>query len=145
MRWYRGIPVDAVFELGYSAVHKRLGDVSVHRCTDCGEQAHDWSYIGGSPDEKVDQRRRSGSGVYTTDLSYYVPRCRDCHMKLDMRGEDNPSAKLTWEQVYAIRETYTGVWGQQTALARKYGVTQTTISKIVLNKTYIGRHVSSRG
>lgn len=46
-------------------------------------------------------------------------------------GEDHPRAKLTNAQVSEIRRTYTGALGEQTAIAKKYGVSQMLISKII--------------
>ncbi len=46
-------------------------------------------------------------------------------------GEKNPFSKLTDSQVKEIKSCYTGAWGQQTELARKYGVTQARIQQIV--------------
>lgn len=47
------------------------------------------------------------------------------------RGETHPRAKLTDEQVREIRRRYTGGWGEQTQLAKEYGVSQMLISQIV--------------
>jgi hypothetical protein len=58
----------------------------------------------------------------------------DTGLKVPMRGESNGSgAKLTWEQVTAIRAS-TGK--SQRALAKEYGVSQTVISHIVRGKTW---------
>lgn len=46
-------------------------------------------------------------------------------------GERNHQAKLTDKQVAEIRARYTGRRGEQTELAREYGVTQANISLIV--------------
>lgn len=66
---------------GYQAVHQRLrvekGRASEHECVDCNGQGADWSYRGGDPDELTEVLR------YSTDLDYYEPRCRDCHVKYD--------------------------------------------------------------
>lgn len=73
-------------EAGYEAVHLRLkteiGAAASHFCHDCGKQAYDWSYQGGAPDER--SYPRNGC-LYTTDLSYYVPRCRPCHGGYDSK------------------------------------------------------------
>lgn len=55
------------------------------------------------------------------------------------RGERNGHARLSAEDVRAIREAYSqGI--QQPELARRYGVAQTTISHVVLRETW--RHVN---
>jgi HNH endonuclease len=43
----------------------------------------------------------------------------------------HPRGKLTPELHEEIREKYTGAWGQQTALAREYGITQPMVHYIV--------------
>lgn len=55
------------------------------------------------------------------------------HPETRPRGSDNGRAKITAEQVMAIRDNYAlGVSQQQ--LANEFGVNQTTISRIVLRK-----------
>jgi len=46
-------------------------------------------------------------------------------------GERNHNAKLTDAQVAEIRQRYSGTRGEQTALAREYGVTQALVHMIV--------------
>lgn len=54
---------------------------------------------------------------------------------IERRGEKNPVARLKNNQIFSIRSQYKkGI--TQIALAKKYGVTQGCISRIVLNKTY---------
>ena len=68
----------------YAAVHFRLkaerGPASQRRCVDCGDRAAHWSYGYGSQDEQVDDR----SMAFSSDLSYYHPRCVRCHKAYDM-------------------------------------------------------------
>lgn len=77
-------------DVSYQGVHVRLvaqrGKASAHLCVDCRQAAQDWSYEGGS-----EQERRDGKfGLrYTTDLSMYAPRCRKCHRAHDRKGEGN--------------------------------------------------------
>lgn len=47
------------------------------------------------------------------------------------RGERNHNARLTNDQVSAIRSRYTGKRGEQSALAREYGVTPQLVQLIV--------------
>ncbi len=47
------------------------------------------------------------------------------------RGQDHARAKFTDEEIGEIRRTYTGAYGEQTAIAKKHGVTQSLISKII--------------
>ena len=51
------------------------------------------------------------------------------------RGEDNPAAKLTAEDVADIRAKWSSGW-TQTEIARQYGVRQAHISRIVNNKIW---------
>lgn len=54
-----------------------------------------------------------------------------------IRGDYELSrAKLSWEQVQEIRAKYTGARGEQTALAKEYGVTQATVHNIVRYKDW---------
>lgn len=51
-------------------------------------------------------------------------------------GELNPSAVLTEKLVHEIRAAYTGKWGEQAALARKYGVGHGVIGGVVNRRTW---------
>jgi hypothetical protein len=55
------------------------------------------------------------------------------------RGEEVNTAKLTEDDVRAIRESH-DAGETQVALAARYGVQQTTISRVVLGRTW--RHIS---
>jgi len=50
--------------------------------------------------------------------------------------ESNGRAKLTAEQVNEIRASYSGKYGEGAALARQYGVTKTTIRKILSGQSW---------
>lgn len=49
-------------------------------------------------------------------------------------GEDNGNCKLSNEVVKTIRKEYTGKYGEQTKLAKKYKVNRLTIYRLVNNK-----------
>lgn len=74
-------------------VHSRLRDwigrACERDCVDCGRQARDWSYRGGDPNERIaDNGQR-----FSLDLSFYDPRCRPCHVRLDKTGFLRPGAR----------------------------------------------------
>ena len=58
----------------------------------------------------------------------------------DCRGIGNGQAKLTNRRVRAIRKSYTGQRGEQTAIARKWGVSSATIRDILAGRTWA--HIS---
>jgi hypothetical protein len=75
--------------LSYRGIHTRLrvlrGRASQYPCVSCGEPAVDWSYSHDDPNEKL-----SAEGwPYSSDASYYSPRCRSCHCLLD-KGRAHP-------------------------------------------------------
>ena len=47
------------------------------------------------------------------------------------KGEDTGASVLTEQQAIQILKEYSGAWGQQTKLAKKYNVAQQTISKLI--------------
>lgn len=119
----------------YSTVHDRLrnkrGNARDQRCTDCGKQAHDWSYDGLDQNELVDQGHR-----YSPDSERYVPRCRSCHNRHDGKvppyhsGETHPRAKLSDAEVESIREARAS--GERAVLiAARYGVTETHVNRLI--------------
>ena len=69
--------------LSYSGAHRRVyrtrGPASEHLCP-CGAKAGHWSYTGGAPDERTDERGRRFSG----DPAEYEPRCVSCHKQADL-------------------------------------------------------------
>jgi hypothetical protein len=87
----RSVPRNQVGELNpywfgdnvsYRGLHKRLdrrmGKAYEHSC-DCGDQAAEWSYLGGCQNEIVDPKGRP----YSTDLALYAPMCVACHRSFD--------------------------------------------------------------
>lgn len=74
-------------DASYDAIHWRMrkikGKASARACTDCGEEAQEWSYIGGAPDERVGPA--SGNMLaYSQDPNYYTARCVPCHRRHDL-------------------------------------------------------------
>jgi hypothetical protein len=56
------------------------------------------------------------------------------------KGSPSPARKLTAAQVIEIRDRYTGAWGEQSRLARAYGVTQGAIWRIVRRVNWANVH-----
>ncbi|ANC30842.1 hypothetical protein [Isoptericola dokdonensis] len=74
----------------YEAVHRRLraslGRAADHVCATCGEQAAEWAYDHGDPEEfEGTSGGRRGAVVYSIDPERYRPLCLPCH-----RREDRP-------------------------------------------------------
>ena len=71
--------------IGYSGAHRRVytvkGSASSHRCVDCGELAHHWSYTGDCRDEGSEViQTKSGADVSANfcrcdDAVHYVAGC----------------------------------------------------------------------
>lgn len=72
-------------------------------------------------------------------LGAHIDNVRDMVAKgrmYDRSGENNPRAKLTWEQVNAIRELYASGKATKYALARQFGVSQFVIYSIILRNNW---------
>lgn len=69
-------------DVGFAAVHRRLrftrGSASLYECVDCAGSANHWSYNHQDPREK-----QSEDGPYSTNLTFYEPRCVSCHHRFD--------------------------------------------------------------
>jgi hypothetical protein len=84
-----------------------------------------------------------GKQIFTTShylKSGYTNSCGCLRLELlaaiPQKGEANPGAKLTDDDVLSIRASYaTGTWSQR-ELAALYGVWQPCISKIVLGQRW---------
>lgn len=53
-----------------------------------------------------------------------------------LQGEKHHQAVLTWEKVRSIRQEYARTHTTKTHLARQYGVSDTTIHYIIINKNW---------
>jgi len=84
-----------------------------HRCDNplCVNPAH--LFLGTQADNMADKARKGRAH------------------KPNRRGEIHPNVKLTDAQIAEIRSNYAGGWGEQTKLARDYGVHNSLISAIV--------------
>lgn len=52
------------------------------------------------------------------------------------KGEKNKNSKLTWEKVHKIRKLFADNKYDQPTLAKKYNVSQVSISNVILNKSW---------
>lgn len=110
-----GDRVQRAHRLAYELTHGELpsGLYVLHHCDNppCCNPAH--LYLGTQAQNVRDRETRQRSGG------------------VKMRGESNPSARLTWEQVEYIRDRIrAGQRGVQAELARELGVGTATISRI---------------
>lgn len=80
--------------VSYSQAHLRLktdrGRADGHACIQCGHQAFDWAYMGGCPNELVDDRART----YSLDQLRYSPMCKPCHLRHDRALADGRSVEV---------------------------------------------------
>ena len=122
--------------VGYAAAHYRMGSANTHVCARCGEQAQEWAYKGGCPNE-LTQTVRKWELKYSLDPGFYEPLCSSCHITQDhSRGVSWYAAKLTEDQVRALRAEYAAGGISQAKLALKYGVSAVAVQRIVTGRTY---------
>jgi hypothetical protein len=77
----------------YSAVHHRCrqlwGRVQGYTCVGCGKPAEAWAYDGKDPTElhaeKTDWGKRRSIVPYSRFPEFYMPMCKGCHKRRDMR------------------------------------------------------------
>jgi hypothetical protein len=114
---------------GYQALHNRV----IHLR---GRAAHcEWRATAGCRSIKYEWAHLHGTDP--GDSQNYVSLCKTCHQEYDgQQGSAHANAKLTDEQVVAIRQKYAAGGVSQTALAAEFGVDQTTISNVVLWRRY---------
>lgn len=72
------------YRSAHARVMYRRGKASQYLCVDCGEQACEWSYRGGSKDERSEYKNantpwREGELAYSSNPDDYDPRCKSCH------------------------------------------------------------------
>lgn len=76
-------------KIGYLAAHYRVyskfGKASTHKCVEGHDhQAHEWAYVGGDENERIDPRGR----VYSPDPDRYVAMCRHHHRAFDRKKRE---------------------------------------------------------
>jgi len=76
----------------YYSAHRRVlkyrGPARAHNCIDCGGQATQWSYRGGSRHELSGTALSGWTGqviqvTWSTEVADYDPRCTRCHIRFD--------------------------------------------------------------
>ena len=76
---------------------------------------------------------------HVSNLEYIASTANIFHARahglLSAKGEKNPHARLTEEQVVEIRNLYSEGW-TQVRLAERFGIDQTSVSRIVLRKSW---------
>ena len=75
---------------------------------------------------------KRNNSIYNLRWDTHSNNCKD---RLFV-GEKNPNAKLTWVQVRSIRQLYNTMNIPMKKLANQFGVSETTISLIINNKTW---------
>lgn len=89
MRWWRRGGDPAVNKAissdpGYRTAHRRIqttrGKAADYPCAHCPEAAREWAYDFTDPDP-----RRLGRMQFSLDTDRYMPLCRSCHLKWDLR------------------------------------------------------------
>lgn len=69
----------------YAGAHQRVraqrGPASRYACVDCGGRARHWSYDRRDPNVVASEH-----GPYSTDVTYYEPRCVTCHKAFDLEA-----------------------------------------------------------
>ena len=106
------------YELTYGAIPAGLN--VLHHCDNpgCVRPSH---LFAGTHQDNADDRERKNRG--NKNYEKYL------------KGEDVHTVKLTEADVKEIRRKV-AKWGDQTAIANEYNVTQVTISRIILRKSW---------
>lgn len=76
---------DITYEGAHIRLRKARGKARTHQCVRCGEQAREWAYIHGSPDERPAGSRADGkpNGPWSLNPDHYEPLCALCHRNVD--------------------------------------------------------------
>lgn len=110
----KGAPLRAhrvAWELAYGPIPADL--CVLHRCDNRGCVRPDHLFLGTRPDNSADMAAKGRSKT----TSHY--------------GEEHHNVTLRAADIKAIRERYTGAFGEKAALAREYRVSQTTIGSVL--------------
>jgi hypothetical protein len=132
-----------------------VAEIRAHTfCARCGAQPVDFHCAEHDehPDHRVTRLVGNGSAIerIAREIALCEPLCRRCHMHQDgrivsflnsrkegrQRGEGNPAAVLTWEQVREIRRLHAETGESASSLGRRYGMTSTAIRFVIQGKTW---------
>lgn len=76
--------------ISYRSMHQNLnryhGLARNYSCADCPEMASEWSYVGNSPYERIDDAKRYMARyalAWSPYMRDYTPRCKSCHKIYD--------------------------------------------------------------
>lgn len=120
-------------EAKYSTKHfwvlKNKGQAKNYKCEHCGKKAMDWANL----DHK-----------YKRKLEDYIPLCRVCHMKYDIKNNNRVGnvaekawqSKLCKKNILYIKEKYIKKEFNQTELSKIFSIDQGQISRIINNKAW---------
>jgi transcriptional regulator with XRE-family HTH domain len=111
----------------WATAHRRVrdlyGSASLHNCVDCGDEAEEWSYKRGAPDEQV-----SPKGKFSLMPEFYEPRCYLCHAIYDYVAPGwRDRAKEIGNEIRQLRRR--AGWGR-TQLASELGISPARLSRI---------------
>jgi len=70
------------YRTAHRNVERAKGKAKSYTCTDCTEQADQWSYDHADPDELID--KKTGC-AYSLKVEHYGPRCTSDHRAFDER------------------------------------------------------------
>jgi hypothetical protein len=77
---------------------------------------------------------------YISNLRWatHAENCADTALHGSLKGARNPRARLTPEQVAEARPRYTGKWGEQSRLAREYGLSPSAMRSVLVGEHWNG-------
>ena len=75
---------DGEYMLAHHRLRRDLGAASNFNCIKCGNQARQWAYDHGDPNEMYSEMAGIEGIAYSLDASHYMPMCVKCHKRFDM-------------------------------------------------------------
>lgn len=107
------------------------GMLILHLCVDSRDCCNpDHLYAGTEADN---MRDRAAIGRYASGTEHHFSK----RPELASRGQNHYLSKMSDLEVQSVRSQYTGARGEQARLARQFGVTQTTIWRILNNQSRV--------
>lgn len=132
----------------YHEKRERLIMMLGGRCVVCGEMNHDlleFDHIDPFTKSIDVSAHLTSTNFIQSELGKLQLLCRKCHKDKTFKnhstfkiyGENNPSSKLSMEQVVEIHEKYSPGTYSYGMLASEYGVSKTAIINIVKNRNRV--------
>ena len=145
----RRLTHSATRKAGHSPKGHLIGGYWAYKLASPGGNVNVWAhravleaFVGPPPSSSHVCAHNNGDRLnnHVTNLRWatHAENCADTARHGSLKGERNPRARLSAAQVLAARSLYTGKHGQQSQLARQFGLSPSAMRSLLLGEHWSG-------